>query len=174
MGVESPTCWVIVRRYDELDSNMGKVSESQPLPITLQQDSSFASIKSQVKTWLGISEKHEVVMKLRRIDGTLMPFSSLLCGSTQAEPFILEIARVHQNTPASPRTPFSPSYIETVQSKLKYLEQRVEQVESSIPKLQSQRQASIEQTINQLGTKVHFLDKRLDELVPQEWKDRVQ
>jgi hypothetical protein len=50
---------------------------------------------------------------------------------------------------------------------------QVEQVESLIPELQSRRQASIEHVLHQLGSKVHFLDKRLDELVPLEWKGQL-
>jgi len=47
-------------------------------------------------------------------------------------------------------------------------------VETLIPELRSQRQASVERVLNQLASKVHFLDKRLDELVPPEWKGKLQ
>jgi hypothetical protein len=51
---------------------------------------------------------------------------------------------------------------------------QVERVESLVPELQSRRQASVENILHQLGSKVHFLDKRLDELVPAEWKGHAQ
>ena len=50
----------------------------------------------------------------------------------------------------------------------------MEHVETLIPELRTHRQASIESMLNQLGSKVNFLDKRLDELLPQEWKSKVQ
>jgi hypothetical protein len=46
-------------------------------------------------------------------------------------------------------------------------------VESLIPELRSRRQASVERVLNQLASKVHFLDKRVDELVPSEWKGQL-
>jgi hypothetical protein len=51
---------------------------------------------------------------------------------------------------------------------------QVERVESLIPELRSHRQASVERVLNQLASKVNFLDKRLDELVPPEWKGKLQ
>ncbi|KAJ9596865.1 hypothetical protein L9F63_012121 [Diploptera punctata] len=174
MGIEFITAWIKVRRYDQLECISDEVSESPPLPIDLQQDSSFVSIKTQVRMWLGLPEENEVVMKLRRNDGFFITFSSLLSGSTESEPFILDIARVHQTTPASARTPFSPSYVETVRSKFKCLEKRVEHVETLIPELRTRRQASIENMLHELGSKVNFLDRRLDELLPLEWKAKMQ
>jgi hypothetical protein len=51
---------------------------------------------------------------------------------------------------------------------------QVERVESLIPELRSRRQASVEHVLHQLASKVRFLDKRLDELVPSEWKGHLQ
>jgi uncharacterized damage-inducible protein DinB len=50
----------------------------------------------------------------------------------------------------------------------------VERVESLVPELQSHHQANVEHVLHQLGSKVNFLDKRLDELVPLEWKGQLQ
>lgn len=174
MGVESVTSWVTVRRYDQLDSRCNDVSQSPPLAMDLQHNFSFADLKCHVRTCLGLPEDGEVVMKLRRTDGTLLPLSCLLVGSSETEPFILDVVRIHQNTPACVRSAVPPPYIETVRSKLRCLEQRVERVESLIPELRSRRQASVERVLNQLASKVYFLDKRLDELVPPEWKGQLQ
>ncbi|XP_023727157.1 uncharacterized protein LOC111875280 [Cryptotermes secundus] len=174
MGVESVISWIAVRRFDQLDSSSDDVSESPPLPLELQRDSSFTDLRCRVRAWLGLPEDGGVVMKLRSSDGTLLPLSCLLAGNSDAEPFILDIARIHQTTPASVRSALPPAYIETVRSKLRCLERRVERVESLIPELRSRHQASVEHVLHQLGSKVHFLDKRLDELVPSEWKGHLQ
>lgn len=174
MGVESVTSWITVRRFDQLDSSSGDVPESPPLPLELQRDSSFTDLKCRVRAWVGLSEDGGVVMKLRMSNGTLLPLSSLLAGTSESEPLILDIVRIHQTTPASLRSALPPSYIETVRSKLRCLERRVERVESLIPELRSRRQASVEHVLHQLGSKVRFLDKRVDELIPSEWKGHLQ
>ncbi|KAJ4442730.1 hypothetical protein ANN_04321 [Periplaneta americana] len=76
-----------------LDSVSGDVSGSPPLPIELQQDSNFADLRRQVRSWLGIPEDDEIVMKLRRTDGTLVTLSSLLIGSSENEECPLNLTR---------------------------------------------------------------------------------
>lgn len=51
---------------------------------------------------------------------------------------------------------------------------QVERVESLIPEVRSRRLATIERAMQQLGAKVNFLDKRLDELAPLDWKAQFQ
>jgi hypothetical protein len=67
------------------DSSSHDVSRSPPVPIELQNDSTFTDIKCRVRAWLGLPEDREVAMKLRRSDGTLLPLSYLLTGSSETE-----------------------------------------------------------------------------------------
>lgn len=67
------------------DCGSHDVSQSPPLPIELQNDSTFADIKCHVRARLGLPEDREVVMKLRGNDGTLLPLSYLLTGSSETE-----------------------------------------------------------------------------------------
>lgn len=67
------------------DSRCDDVSQSTPLAMELQHNSSFADLKCHIRTWLGLPKDGEVVMKLRRIDGTLLPLSCLLAGSSEME-----------------------------------------------------------------------------------------
>jgi hypothetical protein len=53
--------------------------------MELQHNFSFADLKCHIRTWLGLPKDGEVVMKLRRIDGTLLPLSCLLAGSSEME-----------------------------------------------------------------------------------------
>lgn len=170
MGLDSVTAWVIVRRYDEIESTAkDSLVKTMPIAMKLKQNSNFNELKSQIRSWLGLPE-HGIVIKLRRKDEKLVTLTLLLEGSTEQNPFILDIARIHQNSPISPRLALSPSYVESVRSKINCLEKRVERVEMLVPEFQSRRMATIEQTMQQLSTKVNFLDKRLDELAPVEWK----
>ncbi|GLH00655.1 Uncharacterized protein GBIM_06969 [Gryllus bimaculatus] len=84
------------------------------------------------------------------------------------------VRRYDELAPVSPRLAYSPTYIESVRSKINCLEQRVQRVELLVPEFQSRRLATIEQTMQQLSSKVNFLDKRLDELAPVEWKAQFQ
>jgi len=67
------------------DSICDDVSQSTPLAMELQHNFSFADLKCHIQTWLGLPKDGEVVMKLRRIDGTLLPLSCLLAGSSEME-----------------------------------------------------------------------------------------
>ncbi|XP_066993620.2 uncharacterized protein [Anabrus simplex] len=171
MGMEPVIAWVVVRRYDQLDAEgREEVSNTPPMIIPLKPNSNFNELKIQIRDWLGLAENGNEIIKLRRSDEALITLSCLLGGSSEEKPYFLDIARIHQNSPASPRLAMSPTYIETVRSKLNNLEKRVERVESLVPEFRSQRLANIDRTLQQLGSKVNFLDKRLDELVPLEWK----
>ncbi|KAK7872605.1 hypothetical protein R5R35_001942 [Gryllus longicercus] len=174
MGLDSVTAWVIVRRYDELDENTeDDLPISAPIAMKLKQNSNFNDLKSQIRSWLSLPE-NGIVIKLRRMDEKLITLTSLLEGSSEQNPFVMDIARIHQNSPVSPRLAYSPTYIESVRSKINCLEQRVQRVELLVPEFQSRRLATIEQTMQQLSSKVNFLDKRLDELAPVEWKAQFQ
>lgn len=53
------------------------------------------------------------------------------------------------------------------------MESRVTQAEKVIPQLQWQRQSHMEQTVNSLSTRVAFLNRRIDELTPPQWKAKL-
>ncbi|XP_046994785.1 uncharacterized protein LOC124606773 [Schistocerca americana] len=172
MVMDVVTSWVIVRRYDQ-DNKCPQGTDgfsSPPIPIHLNHDSNFMEIKTEIKNCLGLPQDGFEVIKLRNKDGTLITLSTLLQGNSASNPYYLDIARIHQNTPASPRVAFSPTYIETVKNKLDSLEKRVSCVESLVPELRTHRLATIDRTMQQLSSKVNFLDKRLEELAPMEWK----
>lgn len=166
------TSWVIVRRYDQ-DNKYPQGGDGfypPPVPIHLKHDSNFLEIKSEIKHCLGLPQDGLEVIKVRNKDGTLITLSSLLQGNSASNPYFLDVTRIHQNTPASPRLAFSPTYIETVKNRLDSLEKRVSCVESLVPELRTRRLATIDRTMQQLSSKVNFLDKRLEELTPMEWK----
>jgi hypothetical protein len=67
------------------DSASHDVPQSPPLPMELQHDSSFTDIRHRLQGCLGLPEDRELIIKLRRGDGTLLPLSYLLAGSSETE-----------------------------------------------------------------------------------------
>lgn len=65
-------------------------------------------------------------------------------------------------------------YMDAMRSKLRSMESRISQAESMIPHLQWQRQSLVEHTANILGSRLAFLDRRIDELVPPQWNEKLQ
>lgn len=64
-------------------------------------------------------------------------------------------------------------YLNAIRKNLTGMENRVSQAEKLIPQLQWRRQTHMEQTVNSLSTKVTFLNRRIDELTPTQWKTKM-
>nr|CAD7454870.1 unnamed protein product [Timema tahoe] len=63
---------------------------------------------------------------------------------------------------------------DTVKHRFENLEKRVQHLEATIPDLKSLRMANIERVAEQLDYKVHFLNRRIDDLAPVDWKEKLQ
>lgn len=64
-------------------------------------------------------------------------------------------------------------YLDAVRKSLSGMENRVSQAEKLIPQLQWRRQAHMEQTVSTLSSRVAFLNRRVDELTPPQWKSKM-
>lgn len=64
-------------------------------------------------------------------------------------------------------------YANAVRRNLSGMENRILQAEKLIPQLQWRRQTHMEETVNTLSTRVAFLNRRVDELTPAEWKAKM-
>lgn len=62
------------------------------------------------------------------------------------------------------------AYLDAIRLKIASMESRIAQAELLIPQLQWRRQAHMDDTVNTLSYRVSFLNRRIDELVPEEWK----
>lgn len=65
------------------------------------------------------------------------------------------------------------AYLDAVRQKLRNMETRVTQAELLVPQLQWRRQTHMEKTVHNMSTRVAFLNKRIDDLLPPQWKSKV-
>lgn len=65
------------------------------------------------------------------------------------------------------------AYLDAVRKNIRSMECRVTQAELLIPQLQYRRQAHMEQTVNSMSSRVAFLNRRIDELMPPQWKAKM-
>lgn len=65
------------------------------------------------------------------------------------------------------------AYLDAVRQKLHNIESRITQAELLIPQIQLERQAHMEQTVHNMSTRVAFLNRRIDELMPPQWKSKM-
>lgn len=65
------------------------------------------------------------------------------------------------------------AYLDAVRQKLYNIENRIAQVELMMPQVQQTRQTHMEQTVQNMSTRVAFLSRRIDELIPSQWKSKM-
>lgn len=172
MGISEIGLWVLIRRYDQLESGDVIDGLEELHHVNLSSGSTFDELKSSIYSSIGMEEDCSKVLKIRRHDNNLIPFTSLLSGSSKDKPFIIDIVRVHQFCPVEKRT-IPPGYIDVLKLKLTNLEERVMAVETSLPEVASTHIQAVEEAASQLATCVEFLDRRLDELSPPHWRAQI-
>lgn len=59
------------------------------------------------------------------------------------------------------------AYVDAIHHKVKTIESRIAQAELLLPQLEWRRQSYMEEVVNGLSSKVSFLNRRFDELLPQ-------
>ncbi|XP_020710682.1 uncharacterized protein LOC105690564 isoform X2 [Athalia rosae] len=171
MGMSKITVWVLIRRYDRLESENDKLQATLE-QVTLEPELTFDDLKMTLFCLVGIEDDGSKVLKIRRHDNNLIPFSALLDGSSEDKPFLVDVVRVHQYCSPKERS-IPPGYVEALALKLNNLEKRVILVEKEVPELETLQIAAIEDAANQLSNCVSFLDRRLDELSPPHWKLQI-
>lgn len=65
------------------------------------------------------------------------------------------------------------AYIDSVCQKLRNMESRIVKAELLLPQLEWRRQAHMEETVNNLSSRVSFLNRRVDELLPAQWRSKM-
>lgn len=75
--------------------------------------------------------------------------------------------------PAQNRSHLHAVYLEAVKSKIQTMDKRLNKMESLIPQMRVKREMQNERAICTLSTKVAFLERRLDQLTPEEWKSQI-
>ncbi|XP_053594519.1 uncharacterized protein LOC103570291 isoform X2 [Microplitis demolitor] len=161
----------VSRQLGYQESDAAKLQTSLQ-KLTLGHNLIPDELKSVIYRSIDIEDDSSRVLKVRRFDNNLIPMSTLLNGSSSEKPFIIDVVGVHQFCPVESRT-ILPSYIDAIQSKFTDLENRVKSAETSLPNLNDKYVKSIEDAATELSTCLHFLDRRLDELIPNSWQSQL-
>ncbi|KAF7385874.1 hypothetical protein HZH68_013211 [Vespula germanica] len=172
MGVSEINMWILIRRYDQIESENDTLQTTLNC-FTVVPGVTLDELRISIYYWAGIEKDNNKVLKIRRHDNNLIPLSSLLRGSHKDKPFIIDVVGVHQFCPVEERS-LPPGYLDAFKSKLANLEKRVMMVESFLPNMTSSHTRAVETMVTQLTNCVNFLDHRLDELAPQCWKSQIQ
>ncbi|KAK2589347.1 hypothetical protein KPH14_007892 [Odynerus spinipes] len=123
MGVSEINMWILIRRYDQIESENDKLQTSLNC-FTVVPGLTLDELRISIYYWVGIEKNNNKVLKIRRYDNNLIPLSSLLRGSQKDKPFIIDVVGVHQFCPVEERS-LPPGYIDAFKSKLASLEKRV-------------------------------------------------
>lgn len=174
MGMTEISTWVLIRRYDQIDSeNKDAPPRSTLRRLGLPANATLDETKSLIYRWIGLEQDGTTVLKIRRHDGNLVPVSALLNGSRKDKPIIIDVVNVHQFCPVQKRN-IAPGYIDALKSKLQILEKRVVMAETALPEVANARIRAMEETASQIVSCVSFLDRRLDELAPPDWREQFK
>ncbi|XP_066586128.1 uncharacterized protein [Prorops nasuta] len=172
MGMSEVSVWVLIRRYDKMESE-NDILQTNLQCFSVLSGLTLDELKRSVYQWANVEIDDTKVIKIRRFDSNLIPLSTLLRGSRKEKPFIIDVVNVHQFCPVEKRT-IPPGYVDALQSKLYNLEKRVILAETLIPDMATSHIQALEATVNQLINCVSFLDRRLDELVPHHLKAQIE
>ncbi|KAF5277437.1 hypothetical protein FQA39_LY06250 [Lamprigera yunnana] len=155
-----------VRRFDLSEKPN---AESMQLEVNPQLD--YTGLKQYLHDYFEISEEDDKVIKLRNNNLALVPLMNLLQSKSPNESFVIDIATIQHNTRSAAN--LQDAYLDSIRQKLKNIENRVIQAELIMPQIQLKRQAHMEQTVQNMSTRVAFLNKRIDELMPPQWKSKM-
>ncbi|XP_044731862.1 uncharacterized protein LOC123294783 isoform X2 [Chrysoperla carnea] len=151
-----------IKRFDLNDK-----PETEVANLQINSDVSAEDILLEINNLLNLQENNSNVVKLRLQDNTLVPISALLDPNINSN-FNVEVTRIHQNS--RNRSHLHSIYVEAVKSKIYSMNKRLSKMESLIPQVRLRREIQNERAITALSSKVAFLERRLDELTPEEWK----
>ncbi|XP_018325405.1 uncharacterized protein LOC108737188 [Agrilus planipennis] len=156
---------VNVRRYDLIENPSITFAE-----LELNETMDYNLIKGEIKKQLNISD--ELTIKVRNGRNVLLPLSNLIQGSNSSNgSFFLDILKIHHNVPTVKRSiHLQDAYLDAIKQKVHSVESRLAHAEQLVPQLRWHHQTRIEETVHNLSTKVSFLDRRIDELMPAQWK----
>ncbi|XP_015114285.1 uncharacterized protein LOC107039274 [Diachasma alloeum] len=171
MGMSEINTWVLIRRYDKLESEQANLQTNLQL-FTLTPNIVSDELRASIFRWIDAKDDGTKVLKIRRHDNNLVPLSTLINGSTREKPFIIDVVAVHQFCPVEGRT-ILPDYIEALRSSFYNLDNRVKLVEQAIPNLTTSQMKAFEDTVSHISNCVSFLDRRLDELAPPIWRNQA-
>ncbi|XP_017768971.1 PREDICTED: uncharacterized protein LOC108557096 [Nicrophorus vespilloides] len=156
---------VKVRRFDLSDSPDFEADE-----LELESGIEYSMLKKRMREYFGIAEDEAKVIKIRNKDYVLVPMMNLLNEDDTQSPFIIDITATSL---ANESNLLQDAYVDAVRQKFRNMESRISQAEVLLPQLQWRRQSHLDGTVSSLSSKVSFLNRRIDELMPSKWKSKM-
>ncbi|XP_065157593.1 uncharacterized protein [Atheta coriaria] len=158
---------VYIRRYDLFEE-----PEEELLEFELDPNMPYAELRSEIQSYFNISPEDPKVIKVRNKDYVLVPLTDMLTQSRDHSPYTIDVNKITRAN-ESKVSMLHDAYIDAVKQKLQCMESRISQAEVLLPQLQWSRQTHLDQTVSKLSTRVSFLNRRVDELMPPEWKSKM-
>nr|XP_022903785.1 uncharacterized protein LOC111416074 [Onthophagus taurus] len=170
MSFNKVDVYIYLKRFDFSENPTAEFKR-----IQLNKDLEYTKLKQELENLLEIDLSEKKVIKIRNKDGVLIPLGDLQKGNDFDNPFYVEILNIHHTVPLAKNNAnlLQDAYLDAIRQKIKSMESRVSQAELLIPQLQWRRQAHMDETVNTLSNRVAFLNRRIDELTPVEWKSKI-
>jgi hypothetical protein len=161
-------------KYGELSRNISFLGlpEITEKTVELNTASEYNDLKREIQNICQISPEDNKVIKLRRDDEVLVPLSFLLESTDPDKYFYIDICKINYANKATASL-LQDAYIDSVCQKLRNMESRIVKAELLLPQLEWRRQAHMEETVNSLSNRVSFLNRRVDELLPAQWRSKM-
>ncbi|KAK9890023.1 hypothetical protein WA026_008830 [Henosepilachna vigintioctopunctata] len=161
------TAQLHIRRFD--------IHENPPvekISITFEYSMNYNDLKEKVMLACRVVPSENKVIKLRNSDNMVIPYSMMLENEESSKIYIVDVTNITRMK-SDGHNLLQDAYIDSVQCKLKSMESRIEQAEMLLPQLEWKRQAYLEDRVNCLSNKVSFLNRRFDEILPQQWRSKM-
>ncbi|KAK5650263.1 hypothetical protein RI129_001292 [Pyrocoelia pectoralis] len=155
-----------IRRFD---LNENPEFEVNQMDINPQLD--YDGLKQHLYSYFGLNEDDDKVIKIRNHNLVLVPLTNLTEANSSDNFFVIDVAKIQDTTRSTAN--LQDAYLDAVRQKIKNMESRVAKVESLMPQIQLRRQAHMEETVQNMSTRVAFLNKRIDDLTPPQWKSKM-
>ncbi|XP_031332791.1 uncharacterized protein LOC116163755 isoform X2 [Photinus pyralis] len=139
--------------------------------IDINPNLDYNSLRQFLYSYFGLKEEDDKVIKIRNQNLILVPLTNLTEVNSSDNFFIIDIAKIQDTTRSTVN--LQDAYLDAVRQKIKNMESRVAKVESLMPQIQLRRQAHMEETVQNMSTRVAFLNKRIDDLTPPQWKSKM-
>ncbi|CAH0552855.1 unnamed protein product [Brassicogethes aeneus] len=149
-----------IRRYD-ISENPEEIEKI----VMLNPELDYQTLKKQLQDICNVNPETKVI-KLRNCKGVLIPLSFIV--ENLEDYYYVDVNNVsYAEYGSSNVSLLQDAYVDAVKHKVKSIESRIYQAEFLLPQLEWRRQSYMEETINGLSSKVGFLNRRFDELLPQ-------
>lgn len=154
-----------IRRFDLSENPL-----IEKTTIECQPQITYGDLKSKVMNACNLNSSEFKIIKLRNSEHIMIPYSMMF--DNVEDSYFVDVTNVNQAH--NPGMSFlQDTYISSVHSKLNNMESRIQQAEKVLPQLECKRHTHLEETVSNLSNKVLFLNRRFDEILPQQWGSKM-